>query len=201
MSGELRRNEDTDLELEKLEAVVEAVLFAMGDAVDVDKFAAAIGHDTDTRTRLVHQMMDRYNSRAGGMEIIELEDSFQLCTRKEYYDALIRVAKQPKKYSLTDVQLEVLSVVAYRQPVTRQEIEKIRGVNSDHALNRLVEYGLVQEAGRMDAPGRPILFGTTEEFLRNFGVRSTEDLPSVQPEVAEEMKNEAEEEVQLKLNL
>lgn len=135
------------------------------------------------------------------MEIIELEDSFQLCTRKEYYDALIRVAKQPKKYSLTDVQLEVLSVVAYRQPVTRQEIEKIRGVNSDHALNRLVEYGLVQEAGRMDAPGRPILFGTTEEFLRNFGVRSTEDLPSVQPEVAEEMKNEAEEEVQLKLNL
>ena len=201
MSGELRRNEDTDLELEKLEAVVEAVLFAMGDAVEVDKIAAAIGHDTDTRTRLVHQMMDRYNSRAGGMEIIELEDSFQLCTRKEYYDALIRVAKQPKKYSLTDVQLEVLSVVAYRQPVTRQEIEKIRGVNSDHALNRLVEYGLVQEAGRMDAPGRPILFGTTEEFLRNFGVRSTEDLPSVQPEVAEEMKNEAEEEVQLKLNL
>ena len=92
-------------------------------------------------------------------------------------------------------------MVAYRQPVTRQEIEKIRGVNSDHALNRLVEYGLVQEAGRMDAPGRPILFGTTEEFLRNFGVRSTEDLPSVQPEVAEEMKNEAEEEVQLKLNL
>ena len=193
MSGELRRNEDTDLELEKLEAAVEAVLFAMGDAVEVDKI--------DTTRRLVHQMMDRYNSRAGGMEIIELEDSFQLCTRKEYYDALIRVAKQPKKYSLTDVQLEVLSVVAYRQPVTRQEIEKIRGVNSDHALNRLVEYGLVQEAGRMDAPGRPILFGTTEEFLRNFGVRSTEDLPSVQPEVAEEMKNEAEEEVQLKLNL
>ena len=201
MSGELRRNEDTDLELEKLEAAVEAVLFAMGDAVEVDKIAAAIGHDTDTTRRLVHRMMDRYNSRAGGMEIIELEDSFQLCTRKEYYDALIRVAKQPKKYSLTDVQLEVLSVVAYRQPVTRQEIEKIRGVNSDHALNRLVEYGLVQEAGRMDAPGRPILFGTTEEFLRNFGVRSTEDLPSVQPEVAEEMKNEAEEEVQLKLNL
>ena len=201
MSGELRRNEDTDLELEKLEAAVEAVLFAMGDAVEVDKIAAAIGHDTDTTRRLVQQMLDRYNSRAGGMEIIELEDSFQLCTRKEYYDALIRVAKQPKKYSLTDVQLEVLSVVAYRQPVTRQEIEKIRGVNSDHALNRLVEYGLVQEAGRMDAPGRPILFGTTEEFLRNFGVRSTEDLPSVQPEVAEEMKNEAEEEVQLKLNL
>ena len=190
-----------DLELEKIEAAVEAVLFAMGDAVSVDKLAAAIGHDTETTRKLVHQMMDRYNSREGGLEIIELEDSFQLCTRKEYYDTLIKVAKQPKKYVLTDVQLEVLSIVAYKQPVTRQEVEKIRGVNSDHALNRLVEYGLVGEAGRLDAPGRPILFGTTEEFLRNFGVRSTEELPSIQPDLREEMKSEAEEEVQLKLNL
>ena len=190
-----------DLELEKIEAAVEAVLFAMGDAVSVDKLAAAIGHDTETTRKLVHQMMDRYNSREGGLEIIELEDSFQLCTRKEYYDTLIKVAKQPKKYVLTDVQLEVLSIVAYKQPVTRQEVEKIRGVNSDHALNRLVEYGLVGEAGRLDAPGRPILFGTTEEFLRNFGVRSTEELPSIQLDLMEEMKSEAEEEVQLKLNL
>ena len=195
------RREDTDLELEKIEAAVEAVLFAMGDAVSVDKLAAAIGHDTETTRKLVHQMMDRYNSREGGQEIIELEDTFQLCTRKEYYDTLIKVAKQPKKYVLTDVQLEVLSIVAYKQPVTRQEVEKIRGVNSDHALNRLVEYGLVGEAGRLDAPGRPILFGTTEEFLRNFGVRSTEELPSIQPDLMEEMKSEAEEEVQLKLNL
>ena len=140
-------------------------------------------------------MMDRYNQREGGLEIIELDDAFQLCTRREYYDALIRVAKQPKKYVLTDVQLEVLSIVAYKQPVTRQEVEKIRGVNSDHALNRLVEYGLIGEAGK------PILFGTTEEFLRNFGVRSTEELPSIQPDLVEEMKSEAEEEVQLKLNL
>lgn len=195
------RQEDMDLELEKIEAAVEAVLFAMGDTVSVDKIASAIGHDVETTRKLVHQMMDRYNSREGGLEIIELEDSFQLCTRKEYYDTLIKVAKQPKKYVLTDVQLEVLSIVAYKQPVTRQEVEKIRGVNSDHALNRLVEYGLVGEAGRLDAPGRPILFGTTEEFLRNFGVRSTEELPSIQPDLVEEMKSEAEEEVQLKLNL
>ncbi|MCD8362139.1 MAG: SMC-Scp complex subunit ScpB [Lachnospiraceae bacterium] len=189
------------MELEKTEGLIEAVLFAMGEAVSAEKLAVAIGHDVATTRKLVRQMMDRYNSRTGGMEIIELEDSFQLCTRKEYYDALIRVAKQPKKYTLTDVQLEVLSIVAYRQPVTRQEIEKIRGVNSDHALNRLVEYGLVGETGRLDAPGRPILFGTTEEFLRNFGVRSAEELPSIQPELVEEMKNEAEEEVQLKLDI
>lgn len=189
------------MELEKIEATIEAVLFAMGDAVETEKLSAAIGHDTETTRRIVRRMMDRYNSRAGGMEIIELEDSFQLATRREYYEALIKVAKQPKRYVLTDVQLEVLSIVAYKQPVTRQEIEKIRGVNSDHALNRLVEYGLVGEAGRLDAPGRPILFGTTEEFLRNFGVRSKEDLPSIQPELVEEMKSQAEEEVQLKLKL
>lgn len=190
-----------NLELEKIEATIEAVLFAMGEAVDVEKLAVAIGHDKETTRRLVHQMMDRYNSREGGMEIIELENSFQLATRREYYEALIKVAKQPKKYVLTDVQLEILSIVAYKQPVTRQEVEKIRGVNSDHALNRLVEYGLIGEVGRLDAPGRPILFGTTEEFLRNFGVRSTEELPSIQPELVEEMKSQAEEEVQLKLNL
>ena len=189
------------MEMEKIEATIEAVLFALGDAVGTEKLSAAIGHDKETTRRIMHQMMDRYNSREGGMEIIELEDSFQLATRREYYEALIRVAKQPKKYVLTDVQLEVLSIIAYKQPVTRQEVEKIRGVNSDHALNRLIEYGLVGEAGRLDAPGRPILFGTTEEFLRNFGVRSTEELPSIQPELVEEMKSQAEEEVQLKLNL
>ncbi len=175
------------MELEKIEATIEAVLFAMGDAVNVEKIAVAIGHDKETARKLVHQMMDRYNSRNGGMEIIELEDSFQLATRREYYEALIKVAKQPKKYALTDVQLEVLSIIAYKQPVTRQEVEKIRGVNSDHALNRLVEYGLVGEAGRLDAPGRPILFGTTEEFLRNFGVRSAQELAAIRPEVVEEL--------------
>ena len=189
------------MEREKIEATLEAVLFAMGDAVEVEKLAAAIGHDKDTTRKLMHQMMDHYNSREGGMEIIELEDSFQLATRREYYDALIKVAKQPKKYVLTDVQLEVLSIVAYKQPVTRQEVEKIRGVNPDHALNRLVDYGLVGEAGRLEAPGRPIQFGTTDEFLRNFGVRSAEDLLSIQPELVEEMKSQAEEEIQLKLNL
>lgn len=93
------------MELEKLEATIEAVLFAMGNAVSVEKIATAIGHDTETTRKLVHQMMDRYNQREGGLEIIELDDAFQLCTRREYYDALIRVAKQPKKYVLTDVQL------------------------------------------------------------------------------------------------
>ena len=201
MSEELRENERTEVELEKIEGTVEAVLFAMGSAVGVDKIAAAIGHDTETARRLVHRMMDRYNSRPGGMEIIELEDSFQLCTRREHYDALIRVAKQPRKYVLTDVLLETLSIIAYKQPVTKLEIEKIRGVKSDHAVNKLVEYNLVCEAGRLDAPGRPLLFQTTEEFLRRFSIHSIEDLPGLNPEQVENFKTEAEEEVQLKLDI
>ena len=190
-----------EVEIKRLEGVIEAVLFTMGESVELSKIAAAVGHDADTTRKLIHKMMDKYETEDRGVHIIELEDAFQMCTKKEMYEYLIRVARQPKKYVLTDVQLEVLSIVAYKQPVTRQEVEKIRGVNSDHALNRLVEYGLVGEAGRLDAPGRPILFGTTEEFLRNFGVRSTEELPSIGPDLVEEMKSQAEQEVQLKLDL
>ena len=114
---------------------------------------------------------------------------------------MIQIAKQPKRYHLTDVVLETLSIIAYKQPVTRLEIERIRGVKSDHAVNKLIEYELVMEVGRMDAPGRPILFGTTEEFLRRFGVQSVDELPKVGPEKMEDFKAEVEDEMQLKLNL
>ena len=124
-----------------------------------------------------------------------------MCTKQEYYEYLVEIALQPKKALLTDVMLETLSIIAYKQPVTKQEIEKIRGVKSDHAINKLVEYNLVQELGRLDAPGRPILLGTTEEFLRNFGVQSTEDLPVISPVKLEDFKAEAEEEIQLKLDV
>jgi segregation and condensation protein B len=111
------------------------------------------------------------------------------------------VASQPKKYVLTDVLMETLSIIAYKQPVTKSEIESIRGVNSDHAVNRLAEFGLVEEVGRLNAPGRPILFGTTEEFLRNFGIGSLEELPEIGSDQVEEFKQEAEEEAQLKLDI
>ena len=145
--------------------------------------------------------MDKYEAEDRGIRVIELEDAFQMCTKKETYEYLIRVAKQPKKYVLTDVLLETLSIIAYKQPVTKLEVEKIRGVKSDHAVNKLVEYNLVCECGRLDAPGKPILFGTTEEFLRRFSVQSVEDLPSLNPEQMESFKVEAEEEVQLKLDI
>ena len=146
-------------------------------------------------------MMDKYEAQDRGIRIIELEQAFQMCTKKEIYEYLIRVAKQPRKYVLTDVMLETLSIVAYKQPVTRLEIEKIRGVKSDHAVNRLIEYGLIEEVGRLDAPGHPILFGTTEEFLRRFSVQTLDELPSINQEQIESFKAEAEDEAQLRLNI
>lgn len=128
------------------------------------------------------------------MNLISLEDSWQMCTRSEFYDYLIRIAKAPKKYTLTDTLLETLSIIAYKQPVTRLDVEKIRGVNCDHAINRLVEYDLVEELGRLDAPGRPLLFGTTEQFLRSFGVGSLEELPELSAVQVEEFKEQAEQE-------
>jgi segregation and condensation protein B len=190
-----------EVEISRLEGVIEAVLFTMGDSVELEKIAEAIGHDKDTTRKIVHRMMDKYEAEDRGIRVIELEDAFQMCTKKETYEYLIRVAKQPKKYVLTDVLLETLSIIAYKQPVTKLEVEKIRGVKSDHAVNKLVEYNLVCECGRLDAPGKPILFGTTEEFLRRFSVQSVEDLPSLNPEQMESFKVEAEEEVQLKLDI
>ncbi|WNV56780.1 SMC-Scp complex subunit ScpB [Oscillospiraceae bacterium NTUH-002-81] len=189
------------MEIKKLEATIEAILFTMGNSVELSRLAAAIEHDEETTRKLIHNMMDRYAQEGRGVRIIELEDSFQMCTAPEFYDTIIKVATQPKKQVLTDVLLETLSIVAYKQPVTRLEIEKIRGVKSDHAVNRLVEYNLICEVGRLDAPGRPLLFGTTEEFLRSFGVQSLDDLPVVAPEQVADFKAEAEEEVQLRLNL
>ena len=169
--------------------------------MELGKIASAIEHDEETTRKIVHQMMDKYQAEDRGIQIVELEDSFQLCTKKQNYDYLIRIAKQPRRYVLTDVLLETLSIIAYKQPVTKLEVEKIRGVKSDHAVNKLVEYNLACEVGRLDAPGKPILFGTTEEFLRRFSIQSVDDLPVLNPEQVEHFKSEAEEEVQLKLDV
>ena len=189
------------MEIEKMQSAIEAILFTMGDSVELEKLASAIGHDEETTRKLVHNMMDKYEAEDRGIRIIELDNAFQLCTKKEMYEYLIRVAKQPKRYVLTDVLLETLSIIAYKQPVTKLEIEKIRGVKSDHAVNKLVEYGLVEETGRLDAPGRPLLFGTTEEFLRRFSVHSLDELPVLDQEQIAHFKEEAEDEAQLKLDI
>ena len=189
------------MELKQTKGEIEAILFAMGEAVELSRIAKAIQQDNATTRKIVRDMMLDYQKEDRGIHIIALEDSFQLCTKREYYDSLIRIAAQPKKPTLTDVMLETLSIIAYKQPVTKAEIEKIRGVKCDHAINKLMDYDLVRELGRLDAPGRPILLGTTEEFLRCFGVQGLEDLPEMDPVQMEDFKAEAEEEIQLKLDV
>ena len=183
------------MSIEKTEAAIEAILFTMGESVEAEKIAVAIEHDVDTTVKIIHNMMDKYENEDRGIKIIELEESFQLCTKEEYYDNLIRICSQPRRYTLTDAALETLSIIAYKQPVTKIEIEKIRGVNSDRSVNKLVELELVKEVGRLDAPGRPMLFGTTEEFLRTFGVGSIDELPVISDDMVEQYKEEAEYEI------
>ena len=183
------------MEQKKIEGAIEALLFAMGGSVELPTLAKAIGHDPETTRKIVQNMMLNYQEEGRGIKIIELENAFQMCTKEEYYEYLVNMALQPKKAVLSDVMLETLSIIAYKQPVTKLEIEKIRGVKCDHAVSKLIEYGLVQEVGRLDAPGKPILLGTTEEFLRNFGVQGLDELPEIDPVQMEDFKAEAEEEI------
>ena len=170
------------MSIEKTEAAIEAILFTMGESVEAEKIAVAIEHDVDTTVKIIHNMMDKYENEDRGI-------------KEEYYDNLIRICSQPRRYTLTDAALETLSIIAYKQPVTKIEIEKIRGVNSDRSVNKLVELELVKEVGRLDAPGRPMLFGTTEEFLRTFGVGSIDELPVISEDMVEQYKEEAEYEI------
>lgn len=193
--------QNLDEEMKLLLAHVEAILFTMGEAVEISRIAEAVGHDEDTVRKVVRNLMDRYEDDSFGVQIIELDGAFQMCTKPSMYETIIKITSVPKKYILTDVLLETLSIIAYRQPITKAEIEEIRGVNSDHSVNKLLEYDLICEVGRKNAPGRPCMFGTSEEFLRNFGLSSLDDLPSASEEMIEEFKTEAEDEMQLKLNI
>ena len=189
------------MEKKNYEAIIEAILFTMGESVELEKIADAIELDKKETKKLLESMMEHYKDESIGLQIIELDGSYQMCTKSEMYEYLIRIAKQPKRHALTDVLLETLSIIAYKQPITKVEIEKIRGVSCDHAVSKLVEYNLVCELGRLDAPGRPLLFGTTEEFLRSFGVQSIDELPALSAIQMEEFKQEAEEEIQLKMEI
>ncbi len=189
------------MEKEQKLATLEAILFAMGESVELSKLAEVIEEDKDTTKELLMELKQKYDSPASGIDLLELEDCFQLATKPGTYDALVKIAKTPRRMSLSESVIETLSIIAYKQPVTRIEIENIRGVSCDFAVNKLLEYGLICELGRKDAPGRPLLFGTTEEFLRSFGVKSLKDLPEIDTLQIEELKQEAEEEIQLTLKL
>ncbi len=189
------------MERAKAKAVLEAILFTMGDSVAIDSLAAVIEEDRKTTGEILEEMARDYSVQDRGIGLTVLDNAVQMCTKGELYEYLIKIAKAPKKFVLTDTLLETLSIIAYKQPVTRLEIERVRGVSCDHAVNKPLEYDLIMEVGRLDAPGRPLLFGTTEQFLRSFGVKSIEDLPELSTVQVEEFKQQAESEVQLQLDI
>lgn len=189
------------MERQQAKAVIEAILFTMGESVEVSRLASVIEEEVKATNEILEEMQDEYNIEGRGIRLIRLEDAVQLCTKPEMYEQIIKIAKTPKKFVLTDTLLETLSIIAYKQPVTRLEIEKVRGVSCDFAVNKLLEYDLITELGRLDAPGRPLLFGTTEQFLRCFGVKSLEELPEINPVQLEEFKQQAEQEIQIQLDI
>ena len=140
------------MDRQREKAILEAILFTMGESVEVGRLAAVIEKEEGYTRELLTELKEEYDKRECGITLMELEGSFQMCTKAEMYEYLIKIAKTPRKYVLTDTLLETLSIVAYKQPVTRAEIEKIRGVSCDHAVNRLIEFGLIMEVGRMMLP-------------------------------------------------
>lgn len=162
------------------EAALEAMLFASGESVPIKRLAEVLELTESKTIKLLEELKKKYDDDVKcGIRLVRLEDSYQLSSKKEYYEAIRDLTERKRRASLSNAGLEVLSIVAYNQPITRSTIEFIRGVNSDGALNNLVAAGLVEEVGRLDAPGRPMLFGTSEEFLRCFDLSSISELPDI----------------------
>ena len=192
--GEEIEEEDRIRQKEE-ENQVEALLFSLGRSVSVEEIAICLNMGKEGAILAAERLRTRYEERQEGLLIKKLEDRYQMVSHPKTYEGLIRVVKSPRKPVLSDVALETLSIIAYCQPITKVEIERIRGVKSDHAVNRLVEYGLIEEVGRLDAPGRPMLFATTEEFLNRFGVDSLKELPGLPEDMEKLLKEEVTEEL------
>ncbi len=186
---------------ETLMASVEAILFTMGESVEIAAIAKALEVRPGRIRQILQKLEEQYAASSRGIMIRQFDDAVQMSTKPEQYQNLIRIAKVPKKMTLSDSVIETLSIIAYKQPITKIEVEGIRGVSCDYAVNKLLEYDLIKELGRKDAPGRPILFGTTEQFLRSFGVKNLTDLPALDAVQVAEFKEEAEAEVNDRLGV
>jgi len=158
------------------EKTLEAMLFASPESVPLSALAEALGCDIPLTRNLLTRMAETYTASNSGIQLQEIEDTYRLCTNPIYYPAIERLLKRKPRRTLSQTLLETLAIVAYKQPVTKATIEDIRGVNADHAVNKLMEYGLLTEKGRLDAPGRPILFGTSDEFLLYYGLKNVDEL-------------------------
>ena len=179
------------------ENIIESILFMMGESVTVDTLATAIESTVDVAKEAAERLYEKYQNeyKDRGMKVIKLGSKYQMVSNNKYFKNLVLVASHPQKPVITESILETLSIIAYKQPITKPEIENIRGVKSDYACNRLLEYGLIEEKGRQETAGRPILFGTTEEFMLRFGIESLDDLPILDATRFAELESEVEKEL------
>lgn len=167
------------MELEKVQAIVEAILFSAGRIVKTSEIATVLEYTLEDTDRIIQNMITKYGENSRGIEIIKVDDGYQMASKKEYYEYLYPIFDNRAKPNLSNAALEVLSIIAYNPKITRAEIEAIRGVNSDGTIYRLLEYNLIEEAGKLDIPGKPISFRTTSEFLKMFGISSLDNLPEL----------------------
>ena len=167
------------MEEAEIRRAIEAILFAAGDPVGIERMALAIGAGTDQIEAALKELMDAYSFERRGMRIIRLEDAYQMVSAQELSDVITRALETRKPPKLSASALETLTVIAYYQPTTKAFVEQIRGVDSSYTISALLNKKLIEEQGRLSVPGRPILYGTTPDFLRTFGIASLDDLPEV----------------------
>lgn len=162
-----------------LQYAIEGILFAAGEPVKAAKLAVVLDVSVDEITEAAKLLKYEYDTNLRGLMIIEIDDGYQICSRPEYYAYIQEILGEQRRQALSNAAMEALAIIAYKQPITRGQVEYIRGVNSDGAINRLVERNLIEEAGRLEAPGRPILYKTSQNFLRCFGLKTPAELPEV----------------------
>ena len=178
-------------------AKLEAMLFASGDAIEVTKLAEVLELDIDTVTRMLGHLGGMYDERESGLMLIRIDNKYQLCTREEHSEEVRKLLEIKKNTPLSNAAFEVLAIIAYNKTVTRAFIEQIRGVDCSGPISSLVQKGLIEEKGRLDLPGRPLIYGTTDRFLRCFSLNSLEDLPELPK--TEEIEDIAKDESQTSL--
>lgn len=182
------------MEIAKIQGAIEAVLFASGEAVPVERIAAVLKLDRPTAEKILRDLTDRFNSEKSGVRIVRLGDGYQMCSSPEYAGYVREIMDIRRNMPLSQAALEVLAVVAYNQPVTKAFVEQVRGVDCSGVVSSLTAKGLIEERGRLELPGRPLVYGTTADFLRCLNISSLGELPPVSSEGAapEEEKEEPE---------
>ena len=186
----MNMNDDTRHTEGTMAGRIEAILFVAGEAVSVKDLAKALRISEQELARHLNELSDEYDYKQRGFQLKRFGENVQLATRPLYSEDVVRLLQPVQQQSLSQAAMETLAVVAYKQPVTRAEVEQIRGVKCDYSLQSLMNKGMIQEIGRKDTIGRPILFGTTDGFLSHFGIRSLEDLPPM-PEPPTDKANDA----------